>query len=65
MGDGRLLGKDMSGSIAIKDDSCILNKADGDKFTSGILFILDSDVLQGFRQDLFMPVNVPPELEIK
>ena len=38
-------GKDMSGKVLIKDDSCILKEVDEDKSTSGIVFRLNSEVL--------------------
>ena len=39
----------MSGSRLIKDNSCILKDVDGDKFTSGVVFGLASEVLQDFE----------------
>ena len=50
----------MSGISVIKDNSCILEEVDRDKFTSGIVFGLGSEVLQGFVLDLLRPVNIPP-----
>ena len=55
----------MNGSIVIKDNSCILNDADRDKFSGGVVFRLDSGVLQGFRLDLFRSVDIPTELEVE
>ena len=55
----------MSGSSVIKDNSCILKDFDGNKFTSGVVFVLDSEVLQGFGLGLFRPVDIQPELEVK
>ena len=48
----------MSGSSVIKDDRCILEEVDGDKFSSEIFFRLDSEALQGFILDLCRPVNI-------
>ena len=55
----------MSGRSVIKDDSFILKEIDGDKFTSGIIFKLDSKVLQWFRLSLFRLLYIPLELEVK
>ena len=58
-------GEDTSRSSVIKNKSCIIKKVNEDELTSGILFRFDSEVLQHFRADLFRPVDIPPELEIK
>ena len=55
----------MSGSSIVKDNSFVLEEVDGDKFSSGGVFIMDSEVFQGFILDLFRPVDMPPELEVK
>ena len=47
----------MSGSSVTRDDSCIIREVDEDKFTSGILFGLNSEVLQGFRLDLCIGIR--------
>ena len=49
----------------IKDNSYIFKEVDGDEFTSGVVFGLDSEVLQGFGLDLFRLVDIPLELEVK
>ena len=55
----------MSESCVVMDSRCILKEADGDKFTNGVVFGLNSEVLQGFVLNLFMPVDIPPELKVK
>ena len=47
----------MSGNSVINDNSYILKEVEGDKFTSGVIFGLDSKVLQCFGLDLFRPVG--------
>ena len=48
----------MSGRSVIKDSSCILKEVDGDKFTGGIVFRLNIEVLRGLRLDLFIDTRV-------
>ena len=55
----------MSGSSVIKDSIYILKEVGGHKLSSGMVFILDIEVLQFFTLDLFMSVDITLELEIK
>ena len=50
----------MSESSIVNDNIYLLEEIGGDKFSSGVVFRLDSEVIQGFRLDHIRTVDIPP-----